>query len=136
MAILKVNNKKSRIQNQICIRIRNRIQMRSSKVVMQGSESASGSVSIYHGSRILLFLILFCTGRVPDPTSLFLPTSFLYVNLVAKGAPKCFNTLAPRLTVLDIPYFADAYSRTVRPIDLHNFFKANTQNPVGHDSAI
>ena len=62
-----------------------------------------------------------CTGRVPDPTSLFLPTSFLYVNLVAKGAPKFFKTLAPRLTVLDIPYFADAYSRTVRPIDLHNF---------------
>ncbi len=31
-----------------------------------------------------------CTGRVPDPTSLFLPTSFLYVNLVAKGAPKFF----------------------------------------------
>jgi hypothetical protein len=31
-----------------------------------------------------------------------------------------FRTLAPRLTVLDIPYFADSYSRTVRPIDLHN----------------
>jgi hypothetical protein len=64
-----------------------------------------------------------CTGRVPDPTSLFLPTSFLYVNLVAKGAPKFFKTLALRLTVLDIPYFADAYSRTVRPIDLHNFLR-------------
>jgi hypothetical protein len=62
-----------------------------------------------------------CTGRVPDPTSLFLPTTFLYVNLVTKGAPKFFMTLAPRLTVLDIPYFADAYSRTVHPIDLHNF---------------
>ncbi len=63
-----------------------------------------------------------CTGRVPDPTSLFLPTSFcMYVNLVAKGAPKFFKTLAPRPTVLDIPYFAYAYSRTVRPIDLHNF---------------
>jgi hypothetical protein len=59
-----------------------------------------------------------CTGRVPDPTSLSL---ILYVNLVAKGAPKFFKTLAPQLTVLDIPYFADAYSRTVRPIDLHNF---------------
>ncbi len=47
--------------------------------------------------------------------------SILYVNLVAKGAPKFFKTLAPRLTVLDIPYFADAYSRIVRPIDLHNF---------------
>jgi hypothetical protein len=32
-----------------------------------------------------------------------------------------FKTL-PRLTVLYIPYFADAYSRTeVRPIGLHNF---------------
>ena len=62
------------------------------------------------------FLIFFCTGRVPDPTSLFPPDLILYVNLVAKGAPKFFKTLAPRLTVLDIPYFADAYSRTVRPI--------------------
>ena len=62
-----------------------------------------------------------CTGRVTDPTSLFPPDLILYVNLVAKGAPKFFRTLAPRLTVLDIPYFADAYSRTVRPIDLHNF---------------
>jgi hypothetical protein len=53
-----------------------------------------------------------CTGRVPDPTSLFPPDLILYVNLVAKGAPKFFKTLAPRLTVLDIPYFADAYSRT------------------------
>jgi hypothetical protein len=31
-----------------------------------------------------------------------------------------FKTVAPRLTVLDIPSFADAYSRTVHPIDLHN----------------
>ncbi len=52
-----------------------------------------------------------CTGWVPDPTSLFLPTSFFYVNLVAKGAPTFFKTLAPWLTILDIPYFADAYSR-------------------------
>jgi hypothetical protein len=57
------------------------------------------------------------TGRVPDPTSLFLPTLFLYVILVTKGAPKFFKTMAPQLTVLDIPYFADAHSRTVRPID-------------------
>ncbi len=49
------------------------------------------------------------------------PDLILYVNLVAKGAPKFFKTLAPRLTVLDIPYLADTYSRTVRPIDLHNF---------------
>ncbi len=42
---------------------------------------------------------------------------FLYVNLVAREHRMSFRTLAPRLTVLDIPYFADAYS----PIDLHNF---------------
>ncbi len=51
----------------------------------------------------------------------FPPELSLYVNLGAKGGPKCFKTLAPQLTVLDIPYFADAYSRTVHPIDLHNF---------------
>jgi hypothetical protein len=75
----------------------------------------------------------------PRPHIPFPPDLILYVNLVAKGAPKFFKTLAPQLTVLDIPYFADAYSRTVHPIDLHNFFfffKANTQNPVSHDSAV
>jgi hypothetical protein len=72
-------------------------------------------------NRMLILTIIICTGRVPDPTSLFPPDLILYVNLVAKGAPKFFKTLAPRLTVLYIPYFADAYSRTVRPIDLHNF---------------
>jgi hypothetical protein len=63
-----------------------------------------------------------CLYRVgPRPHIPFSPDLILYVNLVAKGAPKFFKTLAHRLTVLDIPYFADAYSRTVRPIDLHNF---------------
>ncbi len=80
-------------------------------------------------------MILFVQGGSLTPHS-FSSRPHLYVNLVAKGAPKFFKTLAPRLTVLDIPYFADAYSRTVRPIDLHIFFKANTQNPVGHDSAV
>ncbi len=70
----------------------------------------------------------------PNPHP-FPPDLILYLNLVAKGAPIFFKTLAPGHTVLDIPYFADAYSRTVRPVDLHNF-KANTQNPVGHDSAV
>ncbi len=51
----------------------------------------------------------------------FPPHLILYVNLVTKGAPRFSKTLAPRPTVLDIPYFADAYSRTVSPIDLHNF---------------
>jgi hypothetical protein len=31
------------------------------------------------------FLNCFCVGRVPDPTPHFLPTSFLFVNLVAMG---------------------------------------------------
>jgi hypothetical protein len=64
----------------------------------------------------------FCLYRAgPRPHIPFPPDLILYVNLVAKGAPKFFKTLAPRLTVLDIPYFADIYSRTVRSIDLHNF---------------
>ncbi len=63
-----------------------------------------------------------CAGRVPDPTSLFPPDLFfLYVNLVAREHRMSLRTLAPRRTVLDIPYFADAYSRTMRPIDFHNF---------------
>jgi hypothetical protein len=65
----------------------------------------------------------FCLYRAGPRPSLFPPDLMLYVNLVAKGAPKFFKTLAPRLTVLDIPYFADAFSRTVRPIDLHNFLR-------------
>ncbi len=69
-----------------------------------------------------LFLkYLFAQGGSQTPHPFFLPTSFLYVNLVAIEHRMSFRTLAPRLTVLDIPYFADAYSRTVRPIDLHNF---------------
>ncbi len=71
----------------------------------------------------------------PRPHIPFPPDLILYVNLVAKGAPKFIKTLAPRLTVLDIPYFADAYSRTVRPMT-YTTFKANNQNPVGHDSAV
>jgi hypothetical protein len=66
------------------------------------------------------FRIVFVQGG-PRPHIPFPPELILYVNLVATGAPKFFRTLAPWLTVLDIPFFADAYSRTVRPIDLHNF---------------
>ncbi len=69
---------------------------------------------------ILIIIIVFVQGG-PRPHIPFPPDLILYVNLVAKGAPKFFKTLAFRLTVLDIPYFAEAYSRTVRPIDLHNF---------------
>ncbi len=74
---------------------------------------------------VVLYII---SGVGPRPHIPFPPDLILYVNLVAKGASKFFKTLVPRLTVLDIPYFADAYSRTT--------FKANTQNPVGHDSAV
>ncbi len=59
-------------------------------------------------------LCLYRTG--PRPHIPFPPDLILYVNLVAKGALKFFKTLAPRLTVLDIPYFADAYSCTVRAV--------------------
>jgi hypothetical protein len=41
---------------------------------------------------------------------------FLYVNLLSKGAPKFFKALVHWLTVLDIPYLADPYSCTMRPI--------------------
>ncbi len=41
---------------------------------------------------------------------------FVCKNLVAKGALKFLRTW-PR----DLKYFTDAYVRTVRPADLHNF---------------
>ncbi len=66
--------------------------------------------------KVKKLIIVLLRPHIPFPWDLI-----LYVNLVAKGAPKFFKTLAPRLTVLDIPYFADAYSRAVHPIDLHNF---------------
>jgi len=56
----------------------------------------------------------------PLPYIPFPPDLILYVNFVTQGAPKFFKTLAPRLTVLDVPYLADACSRTVPLIDLHN----------------
>ncbi len=47
------------------------------------------------------FFIQFCLYRAgPRPHIPFPPDLILYVNLVAKGAPKFFKTLAPRLTVL------------------------------------
>jgi hypothetical protein len=66
----------------------------------------------------LELIIVFVQGGSPTPHP-FSSRPHFVCNLVAKGAPKFFKTLAPRLTVLDIPYFPDAYSRTVRPIDLH-----------------
>ncbi len=66
-----------------------------------------------------------CSERVPVPHIPLPPDLILYINLVAKGAPKFSKTWSPSgllyCTVLDIPYFPDVYSRTVRPMDLHNF---------------
>ncbi len=76
----------------------------------------------HHQAREYTLYKILCLYRAgPRPHIPFPPDLILYVNLVAKGTPKFFKTLAPRLTVLDIPYFADAYSRTMRPIDLQNF---------------
>jgi hypothetical protein len=68
------------------------------------------------------FLNFVCVGRVPDPTSHFLPTSFLYVNLVAMGPVH----LSPVTWPQALRYW---YSLTplmhivpqLRPIGLHNF---------------
>jgi hypothetical protein len=53
----------------------------------------------------------------PRTKSLFPANLFLYVNLLSKEAPKFFKALVHWLTVLDIPYLADPYSGTMRPID-------------------
>ncbi len=66
--------------------------------------------------------------RVPDPTSHFLPTSFLYVNLVGMGPVH----LSPVTWPQALRYW---YSLTplmhivaqLRPIDLHNIFRPNTR---------
>jgi hypothetical protein len=62
--------------------------------------------------------VLYMAG--PRPHIPFPPDLILYVNLIAKRASKFFKILAPQLTVLDIPYFADAYSLGL--IDLNNFY--------------
>jgi hypothetical protein len=53
----------------------------------------------------------------PRSKSCFLTTSFCF-KFSPQGSTDVFKTLPPWLTVLDIPYFADAYSCTARPIDL------------------
>ncbi len=58
------------------------------------------SLSAYHDTFFNNNFV--CRGRVPDPTSSFLQTSFLYVNLVAKGVTKFLKTLAHQFTVLHI----------------------------------
>jgi hypothetical protein len=91
----------------------------STGVVDTGGKFATGVIET--SGALSFFKIFVCAGRVADPTSLFPPDLFLYVNFVARVHRMSFRTLAPRLTVLDIPHFADAYSPTMRPIDLHNF---------------
>ncbi len=65
-------------------------------------------------------IILFVQGGSPTPHP-FSSRPHFVCKFSRQRSTEVFKTLAPRLTVLDIPYFADAYSRTMRPIDLHNF---------------
>ncbi len=60
---------------------------------------------------------MFVQGWVPDSTSLSSQPLFVYKF---RKPRKHRSFLRPRLTVLDIPFFADACC-SVRPIDLHNF---------------
>ena len=66
-------------------------------------------------------IILFAQGGSPTPHPFSSRPHFVCKFSRQRSTEVFFKTLAPRLTVLDIPYFADAYSHTVRPIDLHNF---------------
>ncbi len=59
-----------------------------------------------------IFFIVFALGGSPTPHPISLPTSLLYVNLVAMGTPKRFKTWVPKITLLVFPGFADAYSCT------------------------
>ncbi len=69
-----------------------------------------------HG-KSFFFKYLFAQGRSQTPHPFFLPTSFLYVKLVAREHRMSFRTLAPQLTVLDIPYFASyRLTQLLRPI--------------------
>jgi hypothetical protein len=70
---------------------------------------------------VFIYTQLFmCSGRVHDHDPSFPPDLFLYVNLGVKEAQKLFKTLAPSLQYWVSLTFADAYSRTLRPIDLYN----------------
>ncbi len=68
------------------------------------------------------FLNFVCFGRVPDPTSHFLPTSFLYVNLVAMGPVHLSPVTWPQALRYWYSLTPLMYIVTqLRPIDLHNF---------------
>jgi hypothetical protein len=68
----------------------------------------------------LCFLIMFAQGGSPTPHP-FSSRPHFVCKFSRQRSTEVFKTLAPQLTVLDFPYFADAYSCTVRPIDFHNF---------------
>ncbi len=76
-----------------------------------------------------------CTGRVPDLTSLFLPTSFCMSIQSQKEHRSFLSPLPPGLQ-----YWISLTSlmHIVAPCVLQTYttFKANTQNPFGHDSAV
>jgi hypothetical protein len=68
------------------------------------------------------FYYCFCVGRVPDPTSHFLPTSFLYVNLVDMGPVHLSPVTWPQ--ALRFWYSLTLLMHIVaqlHPIDLHDF---------------
>ncbi len=75
-----------------------------------------------HCTKVTFFFNFVCVGQVPDPTSHFLPTLFLYVSLVAMGPVH----LSPVTWPQALRYW---YSLTplmhivaqLRPIGLHNF---------------
>jgi hypothetical protein len=70
--------------------------------------------------KVYLFVhICLCVlGESTTPHPSYPLDLFLYVNLGAKEEQKLFKTLAPQHTVLGIPHFSNAYSRTLHPIDL------------------
>jgi hypothetical protein len=52
---------------------------------------------------------------------MFSYSTVYYVSPPIDQYLKNTNTFKNRCSLLYIPYFADTYSRTVHPIDLHNF---------------
>ncbi len=67
-------------------------------ILMAGLHKNKPLLKLGQWDIFILFLKIFvCAGLVPDPTSLFPPELFLYVNLVAREHQMSFRTLAPRL---------------------------------------
>ncbi len=75
-----------------------------------GTTGIAGTIGITGTTRtagttgnLFFYLNFVCVGRVPDPTSHFLPTSFLYVNLVAMGSVTCHQSPGPKHYGIGIP---------------------------------